>query len=91
MSYKVELFAEAKSQIAAHEKSGNLPLVRKLERLLEELREHPYTGTGKPERLSMNLSGYWSRRINREHRLVYAVNDQTVTVNVIAAAGHYEL
>ena len=46
-------------------------LFRKLNRLIEECLRHPFEGTGKPEPLRGDLSGYWSRRIDREHRLVY--------------------
>ena len=45
----------------------------RLNALIEECRRHPFRGTGKPEPLGGNLSGWWSRRINREHRLVYRV------------------
>ena len=42
--------------------------------LIEECQRDPFRGTGKPEPLSGNLTGWWSRRINREHRLVYRVS-----------------
>ncbi|WP_284323606.1 Txe/YoeB family addiction module toxin [Cypionkella aquatica] len=42
--------------------------------LIEECRRHPFSGTGKPEALKGNLSGFWSRRITAEHRLVYRVS-----------------
>ncbi|GHS96819.1 Txe/YoeB family addiction module toxin [Planctomycetales bacterium] len=87
--YEVDFSDEAKRDLAVHRRSGNIPLMRKINRLLAELAEHPYTGTGKPEALRENLSGYWSRRINHEHRLVYAVNDGVVTVTVFSAVGHY--
>ncbi len=45
----------------------------KLNTLIEECRRHPFKGTGKPEPLGGNLSGWWSRRISHEHRLVYRV------------------
>lgn len=61
----------------------------KLGRLLEELMEHPRTGTGHPEQLSGNLSGQWSRRITKKHRLVYEINDDTVVVLVLSTYGHY--
>lgn len=48
-------------------------LFAKLHALIEECRRHPFKGTGKPEPLGGNLSGWWSRRINHEHRLVYRV------------------
>ncbi len=41
--------------------------------LIDDTRRHPYTGLGKPEPLKRNLRGFWSRRITREHRLVYRI------------------
>jgi len=41
--------------------------------LIDDIQRHPFTGLGKPEPLKRNLKGFWSRRINREHRLVYRV------------------
>jgi toxin YoeB len=46
----------------------------RLNGLLAECTRHPFRGTGKPEPLGGNLSGWWSRRIDREHRLVYRVS-----------------
>ena len=51
---------------------GGKPLAR-VNALLKECLRDPFRGTGKPEPLGGNLSGWWSRRINREHRLVYRV------------------
>lgn len=45
----------------------------KINSLIDDMQRHPFTGIGKPEPLKRNLQGYWSRRINREHRLVYRV------------------
>jgi toxin YoeB len=70
-------------------KSGNKPLMKKIQRLLEELESHPETGTGKPEKLKENLSGYWSRRINDEHRIIYTVNNEPKTVEIYSLKGHY--
>ena len=63
---------------------------KKLGRLLEELMEHPLTGTGKPEQLKGDRSGQWSRRITDKHRLVYKINDTEVIVLVLTAYGHYD-
>jgi toxin YoeB len=63
---------------------------KKLEKLLEELRMHPYSGSGKPEQLKYVNKNEWSRRISQKHRLVYTVNDQEVIVSVLSAMGHYE-
>lgn len=63
---------------------------KKVVKLLNELAEHPYSGTGKPEPLRGDRSGQWSRRITKKHRLVYEVHDMEVIVLVLSAYGHYE-
>jgi len=55
--------------------------------LLEEIRRTPFEGTGKPEPLRFQLAGCWSRRIDREHRLVYQVEEAEIVV--IACRYHY--
>lgn len=62
----------------------------KLLKLEAELKEHPRTGTGKPEPLSGNRAGEWSRRITRKHRLVYEIHDTEIVVLVLTAYGHYD-
>ena len=49
-------------------------VLEKLNGLIEECRREPFRGTGKPEPLNRNLAGWWSRRITREHRLVYQIS-----------------
>ena len=56
--------------------------------LFKELAEQPFEGTGKPVLLKHDLAGLWSRRINREHRLIYKVEDQKIVI-VQSAYGHY--
>ena len=80
MSYRLDFTAQAKRDITSFKKSGHKTILKKLFVLLDEIAEHPYTGTGKPESLKHQLSGYWSRRINREHRLVYEVLDDKILV-----------
>ena len=88
--YFVDLTEPAKKDILQHKKAGNIAAIKKIEIILVELAEHPYTGTGKPEQLKYNLAGFWSRRINRTDRLIYSVSENTVTVEVVSAMGHYE-
>jgi toxin YoeB len=88
MTYQLEFSGQAIKDIDFHKKSGNKALLKKLFQLLEELAEHPTSGTGKPEQLKHNLAGYWSRRINQEHRLVYKIMEDD-TVRVYSAKGHY--
>lgn len=53
---------------------------RKINCLIEECLRHPFEGTGKPEPLRGDLSGFWSRRIDRQHRLVYAVEPGSILI-----------
>jgi toxin YoeB len=65
--------------------------LQKINDLIKEIKREPFKGTGKPEALKGNLAGYWSRRITREHRLVYRISgtkpNQTLTI--IQARFHY--
>ena len=63
---------------------------KKAGKLLAELQEHPRTGTGKPELLSGDRAGQWSRRISQKHRLVYEIEETIVKVDILSAYGHYE-
>lgn len=89
MSYRIDFTKQAQKDIDFHRKGGNSAILLKLQTLLNELAEHPFTGTGKPEALKYSLSGLWSRRINQEHRLVYEVVGDTIVV-IVAAKGHYQ-
>jgi toxin YoeB len=62
-------------------------MLRRINRLIEEAVRDPGVGTGKPKRLSGDLSGCWSRRIDQEHRLVYAVRGDDLVV--LQARYHY--
>lgn len=88
ISYTLRFSEQAKEDIRQHKKSGNKSVVNKIALLLEELILHPFTGIGKPEPLKYKLAGYWPRRINKEHRLVYEVSDGLVFI--LSAKGHYE-
>lgn len=58
-------------------------------RFIEELREHPKTGTGHLEPLKGKPEGRWSREISKKHRLVYRIFDQDVLILVLSSYGHY--
>jgi toxin YoeB len=70
-------------------KSGNKAIMNRITALLEDIIAHPYTGIGKPEPLKYELAGCWSRRINSEHRIIYSVNDEIITVYVLSMRYHY--
>ncbi len=62
-------------------------LVKRINQLIQDILRTPFEGIGKPEPLKGDLSGYWSRRINDEHRLVYTVKGDDL--RVIACRYHY--
>lgn len=89
MSYTLEFSETALEDIEKHKKSGDKAVLKKIEKLLNELMEHPTTGTGQPEMLKHDLAGLYSRRINKKHRLVYSINQEVITVHVLSALSHY--
>jgi toxin YoeB len=62
-------------------------LLKRINSLIKDVIRSPFDGIGKPERLKADLSGYWSRRINDEHRLVYAVKSDDIVI--VACRYHY--
>ena len=87
--YKIKYASEADEDIAFYRKSGNAAQIKKIARIVEELREHPETGTGKPEKLKHKYSGFWSRRIDSKNRMIYRIEDEIITVLIFSARGHY--
>jgi toxin YoeB len=55
-------------------------ILKKINRLIKEIQRDPFDGIGEPEPLKYNWSGYWSRRITIEHRLVYKVTDDALLI-----------
>lgn len=90
MAYIIKLDPKAAADIAELKRSGNKAVIVKIERLLLELTEHPTTGTGQVEPLKENLSGFWSRRIDKFNRLIYTIEEEIITVTVVSAKGHYK-
>ena len=80
MSYVIDFTDLALSGIEKHKKSGDKAVLRKLEQLLNELIEHPKTGTGHPEMLKHELQGLFSRKITKKHRLIYMIKEEVLTV-----------
>jgi toxin YoeB len=90
MIFNVVLTNEAEDDLEKLRSSGQKAEIRKIEKLLVELATHPRSGSGQIEPLKGSLSGFWSRRISKANRLIYFIDDQTGTVNVIACLGHYK-
>ncbi len=86
--YVLEFTEQATEDLKGLKRSDS-SAYKKARKLLEELIEHPRTGTGKPQMKKYDLAGLYSRRISHKHRLVYRINDAIVTVLVLSAAGHY--
>ncbi|MDE6498991.1 MAG: Txe/YoeB family addiction module toxin [Muribaculaceae bacterium] len=89
MTYNIVLTSEAEKHLLEWRRSGRKKTLVKLRDLIEELRLHPFTGTGQVEQLKGNLSGFWSRRIDKGNRMVYKVEDERVIVIIISLKGHY--
>ena len=63
-------------------------ILKKINQLVKDMSRNPYEGIGKPEPLKGNLSGFWSRRIDDEHRIVYTLEDNKLLI--LSCRGHYE-
>ena len=63
---------------------------KKVCKFIEELKEHPKTGTGHPEQLKGDRAGQWSCTITKKHRLIYEIIEKTVHVDILSAYGHYD-
>jgi toxin YoeB len=67
---------------------NDLKNIKKIYTVLENTIKNPFEGIGQPEPLKSNYKGYWSRRINLEHRIVYKVEDDKIVV--FSLKGHYQ-
>jgi len=64
-------------------------MVKKINELIRDIQKTPFKGKGKPEPLKYDLAGFWSRRIEREHRLVYQVKENDILI--YSCRYHYDL
>ena len=86
---EIEFKKDALLDIKFWKQSGNKRIQNKITVLLSSIANSPETGIGKPERLKGRLSGLWSRRINKEHRVVYKIDYTTGIVCIYSLKGHY--
>ncbi|MDE5586405.1 MAG: Txe/YoeB family addiction module toxin [Muribaculaceae bacterium] len=89
MKYEVYFTSTAWGHMDFWKKSGQQKILKKIWSLVEELKLHPQTGTGQVEQLRGNLSGFWSRRIDKANRMVYKIEEDKVIVTVVSLKGHY--
>ena len=88
--FRITLKPQAEIEFAKIYKSGDKITIKRLEKILLELEIHPTIGSGNPEQLKHNLSGLWSRRINKKDRLIYEIIEEPENlVVVVSALGHY--
>lgn len=81
---------QALEDIEYWKKSGNKAIMVKISTLINDIVAHPFSGIGKPEALKFDLAGYWSRRINSEHRIIYSVHDEMIEVYILSMRYHYK-
>ncbi len=79
--------SKAIEDIKFWKKSGQKSIQLRITKLIEDIELHPKTGRGKPEQLKYELSGLWSREIDKGNRLIYEILENTI--NVISLRGHY--
>ena len=89
MIYELILLPQAKAHLKEWQKSGQKKTIKKILDLFEELRVHPASGTGKVEQLKGNYTGFWSRRIDKESRMIYRIEEDKIIVTVVSLKGHY--
>ena len=87
---QVVLTPRAKKELDFWAKSGNKGILKKNVLLIDDIQLHPYSGIGKPEQLKYDLANRWSRRIDKEHRLVYRITDENniEILNILSLKGN---
>lgn len=87
----MQVIFETKAQrhLQSFIKNNEKVILRKIYKLIDDIKLHPFEGIGKPEALKHDLQGYWSRRISLEHRLVYKIDGDTIIV-IASCRFHYE-
>jgi len=74
------LFAEKAWEDYLYWQQTDKKILKRINLLIRDIQRQPFDGIGKPEPLKFNLAGYWSRRIDEEHRLVYKVQGDTISI-----------
>jgi toxin YoeB len=84
---EIELTSNAKQDLTYWQDKRNTKVLERIRELLQSISETPFQGIGKPEALKYNLSGKWSRRIDKENRIVYQQKNDIIYV--FSLKGHY--
>ncbi|MDB5142100.1 MAG: yoeB 2 [Mucilaginibacter sp.] len=80
MEIKIIYLPRAQADLEYWKKSGNKGIQQRISKLIQSILETPFEGIGKPEALKYDYTGWWSRRINEEHRLVYQMEEGKITI-----------
>lgn len=75
--------AHAVDDLNYWKRTRNEKVLKRIKQLIQSIQQDPFQGIGKPEALKHNFSGMWSRRINREHRIIYEVAANVITVHAL--------
>ncbi len=86
---EIDYTDDAKLDLFFWKRSGNKAIQKKINQLLVAIQENPFSGIGKPEALKHELSGKWSRRISKEDRLVYEIDEVANLIIIHSLRGHY--
>lgn len=81
------LFSETAWEDYLYWQKTDKKLLKRTNELIQAIKRDPFDGIGKPEPLKHDLSGYWSRRIDDEHRIVYKIKDDSLLI--AQCRGHY--
>jgi toxin YoeB len=84
---EIILSEKAEEHIAYWKETKNMAIQKRIIALKNAILVSPYTGIGKPEPLKYELSGKWSRRIDRKNRFIYAIENNTL--HILSLKGHY--
>ena len=80
MEIKIIYLPRAQADLAYWKKSGNKGIQQRISKLIQSISDTPFEGIGKPEALKYDYAGWWSRRINEEHRLVYRIEEEKIII-----------
>jgi toxin YoeB len=84
---EIELTHDAKEDLAYWKSVKNEKILQRIKQLINSISETPFKGIGKPEALKHNLSGKWSRRMDKENRIVYQIKGRIIYIHSLK--GHY--
>jgi len=81
------IFSEQAWEDYIYWQKNDKQILNRINKLIKEIQRQPFHGIGKPEHLKYNLSEYWSRRINDEHRIIYNIENKSL--NIAQLRYHY--